>query len=237
MELRTRGKPKRGDAPLVAASANGHAAAVRLLRFGGAAFDSVDGATALSIACANGDDPVIEELLQGGVPINGLDKFGKPPLFAAFGSSSNDRHDLIAKLVQQGAAVDGRNEEGDTALIYASLHGMDDVVAQLLQLGAEVDGKSKGSRNTALIAACEQGNRGVIALLLAAGAKVDLRGRNRSTALIAACEGGCEVCVKDLLRAGASVHVRNSKNMTALIAANSYGRHRVVTALLEHKGG
>src|SRR5208337_5502443 len=91
----------------------------------------------------------------------------------------------IKSLLDKGAEVNAKNDNGSTALMAASLQGHPEIVQALLAKGAEVNAKNNNG-STALMAACLQGHREIVEALLAKGAEVNVKNNNGSTALMAA---------------------------------------------------
>ena len=52
--------------------------------------------------------------------------------------------DCVSILLENGADVDARNEDDDTALMWATGKGRIEIVKKLLENGANVDTKSDG---------------------------------------------------------------------------------------------
>ena len=92
--------------------------------------------------------------------------------------------ELIQVLIDAGAELEARDDEGCTALIYAALYADLGNAQKLLQLGANVDVQDSTGR-TALLAACESGperNCALVEQLLALGADVKQRTNRNSAA-------------------------------------------------------
>jgi ankyrin repeat protein len=75
------------------------------------------------------------------------------------------RIDDFRRLLENGAAVDGKDTYGWTALHKASSYGYLEIVLLLLESGATVDGKNK-DKKMALDVAKEKGHSEVVTLLL-----------------------------------------------------------------------
>ena len=79
-------------------------------------------------------------------------------------------------------AVDAKDDEGATALMFAAQGGHATAIEALLAAGAEVEAKIEDGR-TALMLAAGGGHAAAIAALLAAGAEVEAKDNNGRTAL------------------------------------------------------
>ncbi len=96
---------------------------------------------------------------------------------------SGGRPDVVARVIDGGADVNLRNEEGRTAVMIAAGNADEDMVAVLLEKGADVNMASPSGGTTALMLAARAGNRNVVNALLEAGADpeiADARGRTAS---------------------------------------------------------
>ncbi|KAI4348477.1 hypothetical protein L6164_009198 [Bauhinia variegata] len=167
----------------------------RLLLANGARTDvrnTREGETPLHIAAAIGDEHMVKLLLQKGANKgmrNGSGKTaydvavenGHTRLFDALGLGDNlcsaarkGEIRTIQKLLENGAAINGRDQHWWTALHRASFKGRIDVVRALLDKGVDVDAKEEEGY-TALHCAVESGNADVTELLVKRGADVEAR--------------------------------------------------------------
>lgn len=90
-----------------------------------------NGETALSIAAYLGREQYVQRLVEAGAEIN---FFGWPPLsYAAY----NGHTKIVDYLIGRGADVDGKTENGSTALFFAARFGHIDTVKALLKNGAD----------------------------------------------------------------------------------------------------
>ncbi|KAE8099735.1 hypothetical protein FH972_017691 [Carpinus fangiana] len=80
----------------------------------------------------------------------------------------------IQKLVENGAAINGRDQHGWTALHRASFKGKVDAVRALMEKGIDIDAKDEDGY-TALHCAVEAGQTDVIEMLVKKGADVEAR--------------------------------------------------------------
>jgi Ankyrin repeats (many copies) len=105
-------------------------------------------------------------------------------------------------LVDNGANVNAKTNDGTTALIQASSNGHYSVVQLLLNKGADVNDK-KNDGNTALIFASQWNHYAVVQALLDKGSEVNAKRNDGKTALDAAKEGGHTEVEALLVKAGA----------------------------------
>ncbi|KXH69232.1 receptor-interacting serine/threonine-protein kinase, partial [Colletotrichum salicis] len=83
------------------------------------------------------------------------------------------------------AALNSRDSEGRTPLIWGSLEGHDNIVQILLNKGADVNAQG-GRYGNALQAASEGGHDNIVQMLLNEGADVNAQGDRYGNALQAA---------------------------------------------------
>ena len=121
----------------------------------------------------------------------------------------------VKQLLDGGAPVDARAEDGRTALMCASDRGHTEVVKLLLDWNASVNEKKEDGW-TALMKASRYGRTEVVKLLLDMGASVDEKDKDGMTALLLASARGDTEVVQLLLHKGASVGVKDNAGSTAL---------------------
>jgi uncharacterized protein len=90
---------------------------------------------------------------------------------------------MVQLLLDHGALVTSRNQNGGTALHDAALSGNAEVVALLLDHGAAIDEREQESGATPLMMAASMGCGDVVTLLLKRGASRFLRDKAGHTAL------------------------------------------------------
>uniref|UniRef100_A0A9J8CTU8 SAM domain-containing protein n=2 Tax=Cyprinus carpio TaxID=7962 RepID=A0A9J8CTU8_CYPCA len=152
------------------------------------------------------------------------------------------------------ARVDGTEEQGNTALMFASAGGHEQLVRFLLRKGASVDRRNHYGW-TPLMQAARFGHLNVAHILLENGAEINGRNRMGASVLTMAVRGGHTHVAKLLLENGAfvddfdhlavaegnasgnnNVHGDNGKTfleITPLLAAAQHGHEAVVRLLLE----
>lgn len=75
-------------------------------------------------------------LIKNGADVNQETPFGTPLMNA---STDLWNIPLVEILLQAGAAVNGQDQNGQTALFYARAHGCDDIETLLIKAGANID--------------------------------------------------------------------------------------------------
>ena len=85
-------------------------------------------------AVASGDVVVLEQHLQSGAPINGLNQQGQTPLMLA---AREDDVPMLEILIQFGAALDLTDARGMTALMIAAGEGHLESTRLLMEQGAD----------------------------------------------------------------------------------------------------
>ena len=105
-------------------------------------------------------------LAMGGIP-DVVDATGQTPLIT---SALAGDLGMVALLIDEGADIGKRTDNGLTALHAAAFVGAADVAAELIRAGADVNDQANWFGITPLHPAAEENRAGVIAVLLAAGA-------------------------------------------------------------------
>jgi ankyrin repeat protein len=139
-------------------------------------------------------------------------------------ASSAGLIEIVRSLIAGGVNVGYRDENGCTALYFASMLGFVEVVMALAAAGADVNTKDK-SRNTPLILASGNGHVEVVVFLLMQGVDVNVVNAIGADALYLASADGNVKIVQLLLRHGAN------RIQYALAAASHEGHNAVVDIL------
>ena len=146
---------------------------------------------------------------------------------------------IVKKLLEvKNINVNANDDEGNTALISATIGGRTDIVEALLEVKyIDVNAHSEGG-DTALIRATIGGRTDIVkALLNKQGIDVNIQGKNKNTALIIAASNGSTEIVKALLnKQGIGVNIQNNDGNTAAISAATNGHTEIVKALLDKQG-
>jgi ankyrin repeat protein len=121
-----------------------------------------DGQTALMLAASEGNAELIRFLGASDTDINRKNRsLGATPLMQG---ASRGSVETVQVLLDLGADLEVRDNEGRTALMYAASNGTDDVVTLLLEAGADTSAVDKYGR-TALSIAEAQGWRTIASAL------------------------------------------------------------------------
>ena len=78
----------------------------------------------------------------------------------------------VRELVDNGANVNTRDEDGETALMWASCNNHLDIVKLLLEKGADASIKSSDGRTALKLALFQRCTKEIVDLLIAHGAKL-----------------------------------------------------------------
>ncbi len=201
-----------------------------------------DGENALGLAVEFGDKRLVKLVLDAGANPNRSCVLGYPLDIAA----GKGQSEIVAMLLDAGAEVDGRGEDGGTALSSASAAGHATVVRQLLEAGANVRHKDRYG-NRAIIYAAEKKHEEICDILAPASTPKD---RQRAALIVklkrqgppseavkrfdrAAWDGDVDL-VCDYLREGGDVNVMTAGGSTALFGAANRGHLGIAQRLIEH---
>ena len=233
-------KDQNGWTPLNMAAGRDDAAMAKFLLDYGANLDSgdFDKETPWTVALRSGSASVVELLLQKGID----EKFKNQALFytireqptvikiqsGAKGARLPDDADSYARvatlLLQEGAQINARNEEGSTPLIEAAGYGRLSIVGALLKKGADLEARNKHGSTALLVAACDcaiatmPDTYDVVKLLLEKGANINATDEEGYTPLMIATGGGVVKTdiVRLLLENGANTRLKNAHGETAI---------------------
>ena len=166
-------------------------------------------------AIRDGKLGVIEQLLEGGTPVDMQRDDGRSALMHA---CLNGQTEVAKLLLERGAQVDLVDNEGLSALIWASIYRQTEMVKLLLERGAKVDLQDNDGRSVlmwASVSNTEQMDDFIVGdtlmeYLVGWGTlKTVTQQRNRGTEI-----------VQVLLERGAQVDLQDSKGWFALMSAS-----------------
>jgi hypothetical protein len=137
----------------------------------------------------------------------------------------------VQALLDQGAAVNSRDRNGDSPLNMAAAKGNTELVQVLLKAGADVN-LANLSGVTPLMGAAFSVKPEIFNALLAAGAKTEPVDRVKKNAATYAAAHGCTACLQALVKAGTNVNAKLDNDLTLLMWAAAYGQDETVRYLL-----
>ncbi|XP_030612511.1 ankyrin repeat and SAM domain-containing protein 6 isoform X2 [Archocentrus centrarchus] len=161
-------------------------------------------------ACDEGDYETARGILEPGAP----KESGRQSRLRSEAGSECDTADMLALV-----PVDCTDEEGNTALQFASASGHENLVRFLLRKGASVDSRNNYGW-TPLMQAARFGHLTVAHILLENGAEINGRNRLGASVLTMAARGGHAHVVKLLLESGAYVDDFDHLAVAAEVVSN-----------------
>ena len=240
------GRSARGSTALHEAAREGHVRLTRLLLGWGANPHKPDasGVTPLMAAAARGKVQTLRIFLNAQVEVDVRDERGNTALMHAMAGARTGN--VVAALLDAGAAVGALNAAGDTALMVGAAHEATYDLLDTLKSHKLVKEHENRAGETALTIAVEKANQrrhffdtqhlrdprvATISALLSIGCTVDTPNREGDTPLILAARGGNAEVVAELLGANARRDLANRHGQTALDAAVSGGHKKVISLL------
>jgi ankyrin repeat protein len=177
----------------------------------------------------------IKALLDKGADVNAKDKRGKTALILASlqGAVSEEgyrretspqgvkcRVDTVSLLLEKGADVNAKDQDGGIALMEATFWGRVKVAELLMSKGAEVNAKNQRGE-TVLIKAVSSPylSPELVQTLLDKGADVNAKNNEGQTALLAIAEKGNIQVAQMLLAKGANINTKDNYGQTLLMKA------------------
>ncbi|XP_078236475.1 ankyrin repeat domain-containing protein 27 isoform X1 [Pogona vitticeps] len=148
-------------------------------------------------------------------------------------SSCGPAQKKLFTLPKKGLGVNVTNQDGQTPLHVAALHGHADLVSLLIKHGASPEAKDANC-TVPLHLACQNGHVEVVKCLIEANAKQNKKDIYGNTPLMYACLNGYQEVVAFLLQHGASVNLSNNQGNTSLHRAVIGSYEAVVQLLLQH---
>jgi L-asparaginase II len=131
--------------------------------------------------------------------------------------SATETADAVG-LIDQGADLHAKTNDGYTPLHLACQNGHAEVVKALLKKGADLQTK-KSFGWTPLQNACENGHVEVVKALLEKGADLHAKTNDGNTPLHYACQNGHGEMIMALLEKGADLYAKNDGGVTLLLSS------------------
>jgi len=127
-----------GHTPLLAAAAKGHELTVKYLLNAGANIEVRDNAGLMTLrATQDGENVLIRLLMERGASIETRSGQAKTPLIIAASMYSNE--EAVAILLDAGADIEAKDDDGSTALSEATSNNRRSVMKMLLSRGASAE--------------------------------------------------------------------------------------------------
>jgi ankyrin repeat protein len=226
-----------GTTPLFTAAMMGRQALVRRLLDLGADPNTgkEDGESSLSRAAAMGHVAIVRALLDAGAAPKTRGQWGRTPvldLVHDYGrnpmSNTGGVPECLRMLIDAGAEIDVRDNDGRRALQVAAAVGHEDLAAILRAAGASTAGVVEEE----LRRAADEGDLARVRDLIAAGADINAPGPHGHTALMAAANKGHAEVVRALLESGADPRAEADFHYGALYSAVWRGHTEIVRILI-----
>lgn len=146
----------------------------------------------------------------------------------------NGYSESVQTLLEKGAQVDQKDNDGMTPLMYAAEYGRSDIVQLLIQHGAQVNQQDK-SGCTPVMSATMHGHSDIVKTLLDKGVPVNQENSIGVTLLATAALFGHIDIVRLLLQRDATnINQQDILGRTALICAAMRGHSTIVQLLLQY---
>ena len=226
------------NGPLFLASENGNLTIVKMLVKAGAKVCTrgEDTDTCLNIAARNGHTETVRYLVGvKDVDVNHRVWGGYAGLYGEdfslcvtplHGAALAGHTDVVQVLIDAGADVNAKDDNGRSPLHWASEYGRLAIVKMLSEAGAS---RVHGHTET-------EGNIYVVQVLIDAGVDIEAKDRMGRSPLHWACEGGNLAIVKMLVKAGAKVCATDNEANTCFTIAEKNGHTNIVRYLEKLRG-
>lgn len=175
----------------------------------------------LGEASYKGNLGVIKLLIENGANVNGGNYSGaESPLTKA---ARYGYHGIVKYLLDKGADIEIRSQQGNTPLLYAAWEGKLEMIKFLVAKGADIQAKNYLNWN-ALMQACVEGHYSVAEFLVEKGSELNLIDEEKGvTPLMLAAWKCSEQIVRLLLKHGADKDIKDKKGESAVEYAMNRG--------------
>ncbi|KAL8595237.1 hypothetical protein ACOMHN_043389 [Nucella lapillus] len=169
--------------------------------------------TPLHLACAQGHDNVVQELLEWKAKTNIGDADSRTPLMKAV----ECRHErCVELLLEDKVELDSVDRDGNTSLHMAAMDGSSKIVKMLCQDGASMTIRNREGLVPLHLAVREKQEE-VCRTIISFRGQVDIEDNNLRTPLMYACQDGSVNLVKLFLDHGASTVHKDAKGWLVII--------------------
>ena len=193
-----------------------------------------DESTCVLAAVEGGSLAIVKYFIQKGYSINSTPLLPGTPISEA---ALQRNYEIMNYLLQQGADINAKNENGQTALMTLASHDRYlPVIKELIAKGADVSQKSR-NQQTLLMVCSYYGSENVCSFLLELGVDVNDTDAYGNTALSFALEER-NLIIADILcnHHTTDLSIKNFSGINILHEAVSCGEIDFLTVLLVHAG-
>lgn len=178
----------------------------------------------------NGDLAGVQSAVRGGCNIDerGTGAMMTPLMVAAV----NGHAETCQWLIEQGADVAARSEDGSTCLHWASMNGTEEVLALLTAAGANPDATDRKGWPAPFMSTILDRDD-LLTFWLARSFDLNHRNADGQTLLHVAASTGKAACVAELIRRGADLEAKDSVGATPLLSALSHAQGQVARVLAD----
>ena len=188
--------------------------------------------TPLIIAAMNGNEKVVEVLLNFGAKIDKkgtviVDNEPRGGATALWCASCRDHYSIVKLLVENGADINLPTGDGSTPLRPPCFNGNLEIVQYLIEHGANVNAVND-NKETCLMIASYKGQHNIVPYLLEKGASPEYVNIFGTTALHESAESGHLTISKLLAETGVTISIQDNYGITPLMKAAMNQECRVV---------